>query len=338
MISCVVIAETLLRLIGYYKCPIESNFPAIYLSDDALGFSHNPGSKFLHCSYYGDYEVLYEIDEYGNRKIKSGSNVGNRDILLIGDSYTFGTGVEGSETYAAVLQNYLKNYNVINAGVSGYTIDQELTVLKKISKERGKSLETVVLQITPDNDVEDLIRHHVSVTNSLIDSVYKVDDTYRLNHHQTIIPFYKIFLRKLYLYRFVAEDFPYVLKKVSKKFNAIEERQVKPDDLWSSVATSNSDSVRKYKALSKELIEFCHNEKIRLVIFLLPTESSLRENFFTEVFRSQDVDIVNGSSFLKRDDFLPGDPHINAAGNAKVGMKLGSILSNKLHNEERLNK
>jgi lysophospholipase L1-like esterase len=58
-------------------------------------------------------------------------------ILSLGESTTFGAGVENDQTYAARLQVHLnqrdpsKRFNVINAGVSGYTSFQSLVYLKR---------------------------------------------------------------------------------------------------------------------------------------------------------------------------------------------------------------
>ena len=57
-------------------------------------------------------------------------------VLVIGDSYTFGFGVEGHETYANILEELLKNnapnkaVQVLNMGVGGYSSRDEALVLK----------------------------------------------------------------------------------------------------------------------------------------------------------------------------------------------------------------
>ena len=58
-------------------------------------------------------------------------------IIALGDSCTLGVGIADDETYAAVLENILdkyarstKNYEVINAGVAGYSSLQGLRYLK----------------------------------------------------------------------------------------------------------------------------------------------------------------------------------------------------------------
>ncbi len=46
-------------------------------------------------------------------------------IAVVGDSYAFGYGVNDNETNPARLQELLPDYNVLNAGVNGYNIEQE---------------------------------------------------------------------------------------------------------------------------------------------------------------------------------------------------------------------
>jgi lysophospholipase L1-like esterase len=48
-----------------------------------------------------------------------------KTMAVLGDSITFGYGVENQETLPAQLQSLLPDYNVINAGVPGYNLTQE---------------------------------------------------------------------------------------------------------------------------------------------------------------------------------------------------------------------
>lgn len=88
---------------------------------------------------------------------------GSKRILAIGDSCTWGWGAEQDETYPAVLQRLLDErngrgaYQVINAGVPGYTSYQGLLYLR----ERGLSLDPSIViaaygfnDISPGGDVE----------------------------------------------------------------------------------------------------------------------------------------------------------------------------------------
>jgi hypothetical protein len=80
-------------------------------------------------------------------------------VLLLGDSFTYGDGLEWDQTYGMVLENLLNEaaggprFEVVNAGVPGYGTTQELSLLREI----GFALEPdiVLLQILITNDISD---------------------------------------------------------------------------------------------------------------------------------------------------------------------------------------
>jgi len=64
-------------------------------------------------------EVAYEKPEYMYR------------ILFLGDSHTFGFGVPLNQQFPALIGGYFPGVDVVNMGVSGYGIDQELLQLTR---------------------------------------------------------------------------------------------------------------------------------------------------------------------------------------------------------------
>ena len=56
---------------------------------------------------------------------------GKQRILVLGDSFTFGTEVSDDETYSHYLESALPNIEVLNLGVQGYGHDQMLLYLKE---------------------------------------------------------------------------------------------------------------------------------------------------------------------------------------------------------------
>ena len=52
-------------------------------------------------------------------------------VLVLGDSFTWGFGVEQEQIFTEVIENSRKDVEVINAGVSGYSPDQELIWLRE---------------------------------------------------------------------------------------------------------------------------------------------------------------------------------------------------------------
>ena len=66
-------------------------------------------------------------DEPEERREKQGTR-----ILLLGDSFVFGYGVEGSECLGAQLEAMTPGIEAVNLGVSGYSTDQELLLLQRL--------------------------------------------------------------------------------------------------------------------------------------------------------------------------------------------------------------
>lgn len=74
-------------------------------------------------------------------------------VLLLGDSLTFGTGVEDGETFAAQLAGLAPSLEPLNLGVSGYGTDQELLLLEREGLPLAPRV--VVLNVCVGNDVLD---------------------------------------------------------------------------------------------------------------------------------------------------------------------------------------
>ncbi len=72
-----------------------------------------------------------------------------RRIVLLGDSFTFGEDEEDEHIWPALLQESLRNWEVINLGVHGYGTDQELLVLEDEGVRYRPDI--VILAFFPEN-------------------------------------------------------------------------------------------------------------------------------------------------------------------------------------------
>ena len=73
-----------------------------------------------------DFQVTYHANSRGHRGISEQpfqKEKGNKKILGLGDSFTFGVGVEDNETYLAIMETELRDslpgMQTINGGVAG---------------------------------------------------------------------------------------------------------------------------------------------------------------------------------------------------------------------------
>ena len=124
-------------------------------TDALLGLGLQPGASCQRQSR--DFKVTYQINSLGLRNKEIGlEKKGERRILMLGDSFTEGTGVKQEETFSAILAKEM-GIEVINAGISGYSTLHEYLWLK----ERGFKLQPdlVVLNIN-ETDLVEAAKYH----------------------------------------------------------------------------------------------------------------------------------------------------------------------------------
>ena len=125
--------------------------PRYVVRDDELGWRYLPGARVRHRTQ--DFDVQVEIDARGLRDA-SPAPAGSRPIAALGDSLTFGWGVEEAQAFPALLER-LTGVPVENLGVSGYGTDQELLFFRRA----GAALAPRALVVTVcGNDVEEVAR------------------------------------------------------------------------------------------------------------------------------------------------------------------------------------
>ena len=97
--------------------------------DANLGWSLEPGSRTVS---YRIGEIEYRVNSKGLRDDEHAYEkpAGKTRIVIVGDSMTFGFGVPIEKHFTRLLEGYCKNTEVINLGVSGFGVDQELLFLQ----------------------------------------------------------------------------------------------------------------------------------------------------------------------------------------------------------------
>ncbi len=73
-----------------------------------------------------DYGAEYHTDQFGMRKSAAQKASVNRRVLVLGDSFTFGLGVNDDETFVSILNGSQEEVRYINAGVPGFSPDQQI--------------------------------------------------------------------------------------------------------------------------------------------------------------------------------------------------------------------
>ncbi len=150
MLLSLLVAELGLRVVGYRPLYVNPEQSMFWEYHPRLGWHHRPGQvgRFSKLQF----DTAVEINQRGLRDhdYTLERKAGRRRLLVLGDSFTWGFGVEQPEIFTEVVESLFDDVDVINAGVSGYSPDQELTWL---SEEGYRYQPDLVLLVLSGNDV-----------------------------------------------------------------------------------------------------------------------------------------------------------------------------------------
>ncbi|MDJ0785182.1 MAG: hypothetical protein QNK05_00150 [Myxococcota bacterium] len=120
--------------------------------DALLGWVHVPGASGVQD--HRDFSVRIENNDHGLRDDDySFERVpGKRRLLLLGDSFGWGFGVEFEENMIEILDERHPDWEMINASVAGYGTDQQLLYYRETGHRYQPD---VVLLLFHPNDIED---------------------------------------------------------------------------------------------------------------------------------------------------------------------------------------
>ena len=125
--------------------------PGLVRYDPLLGWRLTPGWEGEHRHH--DFRVRYRINDDGFRGL--GLPAPGEAVTLLGDSFTFGLGVDEGETFADRLNADLPRTRFFNRGVPGYSTDQERLLLDELPAELRRR---VLLVVYLGNDLIDNLR------------------------------------------------------------------------------------------------------------------------------------------------------------------------------------
>jgi hypothetical protein len=139
--------------LGYRKLATgnsDEQLEGVHEAHPTLGWAPRPASRGSHVSP-GNFSVVYGIDERGLRRVTNRGQATSR-LWLFGDSFTFGHGVADADTYSSVMARewLAPGVHVVNAGVMGYGISQQLQRLIELAERIGPGDSVVFAPISSD--------------------------------------------------------------------------------------------------------------------------------------------------------------------------------------------
>jgi len=148
-----VLAVWAAELVLWILYPQITLFPRyVESSDYPIAFPKN--TELVH-SQGSRWNFVYNTNELGRRGpyLPIQDEYKTTNVVVLGDSFTFGIGVNDSEVYTSIMSKLLKGaYAVVNGGMGGWGIDSEIKWYFKIGSQYQPKY--VVLQFTA-NDPEE---------------------------------------------------------------------------------------------------------------------------------------------------------------------------------------
>ena len=122
-------AESVLRALSERE--LGESERGLYVPGPVLGFRYASDYRGFH-EIKGVFRVTVWTDHEGFRCEPNRTSPQYPDIILLGDSFIFGWGVEARETVSARLEQNLSGFSVRNCAVSGYDTERELLLYRQL--------------------------------------------------------------------------------------------------------------------------------------------------------------------------------------------------------------
>lgn len=136
MLIALALVEVVLRsAFGYHGIAD----PPIFRHDPELGWALLPNAHALQSQL--DFAITIDTDRLGLRvpRENRGDGAAARRVAVLGDSFAFGWGVNGTDMFSTALERELRAggrpYRVRTLGVPGYSTDQEYLQWRRLSPE-----------------------------------------------------------------------------------------------------------------------------------------------------------------------------------------------------------
>jgi lysophospholipase L1-like esterase len=284
-----------------------------YLPDSELLWVLQPGQRSL--THFGHKPVLVNSHGLRGEEFSPRKPHGKIRIIAFGDSYTYGYGVGQDDTYPAQLGRMLQRdfpdrYEVLNAGVNGYSTYQELMALRR------------ALRWEPDVvTISSTYNDSIFLSNVHVDGRIALDDGPKQRILRGVS--LKRIARSVALYNFGME------KTASWLYWRVKDRLV--SGTWSTEYPADG-LLTKYRPILLEIIRETTSRGIALV-FVIPHPGSLGPygEVMVRTAREAGIPYVQiGPIFARHrreDVFEDTHGHPSELGNRLIALELFRVLT-----------
>lgn len=258
-------------------------------------------------------------------------SIHHSEVLLLGDSFAFGWGVQKEEACESLLETLLSR-KVLNMGISGYSTVQEYLLLRRHADVVGATGKTAVFLFC-ENDFMD----NAAPIVGMLPSVRKIGREVRFSlptreaYDAWVAPRERGFLKAFGEVSRVGGliDYSYQLMSHSTRVKAWNERHE-----TRSAAEGALSPYETFEYLVREIRAFAGRKEMKIAFARIPDFTSLaistREEEWLSKFRailwSLSIPLIELDEALSPEDHFARDPHWNARGHSKVARLIEKFL------------
>lgn len=289
----------------YYSSSISlPQYSGLAEYDDQLGYILKPGEHIFNSK---EFKTSFIVNSVGLRDKEQ--DLEKPDVVVLGDSYAMGWGVEESDSFGSVLQKKL-NVKVLNAAISSYGTAREFLLLSKL-KIQPKA---IVIQYC-ENDFDEnksFVENNYSLNVMQKDVFFKLEKS----HQKEVLYYPGKYIRKF---------FPIIIRTLKREYikksesNSIKDYSV---DAQYFYKITEYFSKKSYKNIPIYVLDLSgpdidvHQSKSFLNCLIQVVENNKNNNI--KVIQNYHLDEVQ--------DHFQLEVHINKNGHQKVA----TVLYNEL--------
>jgi lysophospholipase L1-like esterase len=319
------VVVALLLVEGVARLLFDEAVQPRYVIDPGYGVRANQPNVRTRHYVPGDYDVAISTNSAGMRGLREypvERVPGKRRILVLGDSFTFGYGVNDDEVVSAVLEDLLNerasaSAEVLNLAVSGFGQAEELVTWEN----RGKAYRPdVVVLFYFENDIG----------NNAVSGLYQTGpDGLPVRTGASFLPGSSLQERLF--------DFPptrwlfehsEAWNLVRNRLSSLVQRSLLRQHGLESYSDGGSDAVELTRALLRGLVADIRAAGARPVLVVIPDSRKLDSNLplTVEELTALGVTVVDGRGFLTREDYYARDSHWRPSGHRKAAERLAAVI------------
>lgn len=326
LVAALLLAEGLTRI--FFDEAVQPRF----VMDAGYGVRANTPNVVTRHYVPGDYEVRITTNSAGmrgQREYPVARVPGTRRILMLGDSFPFGYGVEDQDVVSAVLETLLNaggtpdaaaagGYEVINLSVAGFGQAEELVTWEKRARDYRPD---VVVLFYFDNDIG----------NNAVAGLYAVAaDGTLARTGRSFLPGtnFQDYLMGFAPTRWLFEHSE-AWNLIRHRLSSLIQQSLIRDQGFSGYDDTTPKAIALTRALLRQLATDISRAGARVVFVLVPnsrTNMSCSFPLTPAEVQALGASLVDGREYLSVDDSYAQDLHWRPSGHRKTAERLAALI------------